>query len=84
MKTLGRMVAKSGREGKGQELSICVWAPCMKTSIGWVKTSRKVLGEPGIPLSPEGRMKAHKKSSEVSMALRDVETVEQDCEEEST
>ena len=84
----GRERRKEGREGrKGekeggrrQEVSICVWAPCMKTPIEWVETSRKVLGEPGIPLSPEGRMKAFKRSSEVSLALCDVETVEPDCE----
>ena len=44
------------------------------------KTWDVLLEEPGIPLSPEGRMKAFKRSSEVSLALCDVETVEPDCE----
>lgn len=58
----GRRNRKEGkgrrREGEGQELSSCVLAPCMKTPIGWVETSRKILGELRIPFSPERRMKA--------------------------
>ena len=74
----GKKGVKEG--GRRQEVSIRVWAPCMKTPIEWVITSRKVLGEPGIPLSPNGRMKAFKRSSEVSLAPCDVETVKPDCE----
>lgn len=37
-----------------------------------------VLGEPRIPLSFKRRMKAYTRNSEISVALHDVETVEQD------
>ena len=35
----GRKGEKEG--GRRQEVSICVWAPCMKIPIEWVETSRK-------------------------------------------
>lgn len=65
-----------GRRGRTQ---CCEWTSCMETPVGWVEISRKVLGEPGIPLLLE-TMKAYERAVEICMTLHDVQRVEQDCE----